>query len=158
MICKILAFTIIIFFHSLRNLYSIEPPSKLIIQDIVIGKENVIIGNDKVSVHYKGWLFDSNKKVEDYCQAKGKKFDDSSDKVLRAKYGIAIGIFSFQLGQNSVIPGWEFGFKNMKVGGKRCLVIPPKLGYGARKVENIIPPNSTLIFEIELISIDNEKE
>ena len=158
MIRKKLALAFIIFFYVIRNLSSIEPPNKLIIQDIIIGKENVITENDKVSVHYKGWLFDSSMNVEDYCQAKGEKFDDSSDKDLRAKYGIEVGLFSFQLGQNSVIPGWEVGFKNMKVGGKRCLVIPPRLGYGAREIGNIIPPYSTLIFEIDLININSEKE
>ena len=145
-------------FLLLFNLFGIEPPKKLFIKDIIIGNSNEIVSdNDKISVHYKGWIFNSNLKENSPCDAKGEKFDDSNDKVLRAKYGIGTGEFSFQLGQRLVIPGWELGFKGMKVGGIRCLVIPPKLGYGARKVGDVIPPNSTLIFEIELVSINTEE-
>ena len=141
------------------KLYSIEPPKKLIVKDIVLGKsDKVVSNNDIVHVHYKGWLFNSNLKVESYCEAKGKKFDDTNDKKLRKTYGILTGEFSFELGRNLVISGWELGLKNMKIGGKRCLVIPPNLAYGARRIDDIIPANSTLIFEIELVNIENKKE
>ena len=155
---KKLSILLIFFLFLFFKLFGIEPPKKLIVKDILIGNiDKTISDNDKISVHYKGWIFNSNLKENSPCDAKGEKFDDSNDKVLRAKYGIGTGEFSFQLGQRLVIPGWELGFKGMKVGGIRCLVIPPKLGYGARKVGDVIPPNSTLIFEIELVSINTEE-
>ena len=87
-----------------------------------------------VSVNYTGWLDDSGKK--------GRKFDSSLD---RGKP------FSFRLGQGMVIAGWDEGVATMHIGGKRTLVIPPESGYGSRGAGGVIPPNATLIFDVELL-------
>ena len=89
-----------------------------------------------VTVHYTGWLYQNG--------ARGKKFDSSVDR------GEA---FSFPIGQGQVIRGWDEGVVSMKVGGKRTLIIPPQLGYGARGAAGAIPPNATLIFDVELLGV-----
>jgi peptidylprolyl isomerase len=93
---------------------------------------------DTVKVHYTGWL------TTDEGKTKGKKFDSSLD---RGKP------FGFSLGAGDVIKGWDEGVAGMKVGGKRTLIIPPDLGYGKRGAGDDIPPNSTLLFEVELLEI-----
>lgn len=92
-----------------------------------------------IQVHYTGWLFD-----EGAPENKGRKFDSSRDRGQP---------FEFQLGVGQVIGGWDQGFAGMKVGGERTLIIPPELGYGARGAGGVIPPNATLIFEVELLGI-----
>jgi len=92
-----------------------------------------------VSVHYTGWLFDAAAKDN-----KGKKFDSSVDRGQP---------FNFGLGQGQVIQGWDEGFAGMKIGGKRTLIIPSEMGYGARGAGGAIPPNATLIFEVELLDV-----
>lgn len=87
-------------------------------------------------MHYTGWLYING--------AKGKKFDSSRDRGEP---------FEFSIGQGKVIPGWDEGIETMKVGGKRTLIIPPQLGYGAAGAGASIPPNSTLIFDVELLDV-----
>ena len=112
-------------------------PSGLQYQDTVVGTGATPQKGQTVVVHYTGWLWENN--------AKGKKFDSSVD---RGKP------FEFKLGQGQVIRGWDEGVATMKVGGKRTLVIPPDLAYGTRGVGNgLIPPNSTLMFDVELLDL-----
>ena len=87
-------------------------------------------------MHYTGWLYENG--------AKGKKFDSSVDRGQP---------FEFPIGTHRVIAGWDEGVATMKVGGKRTLIIPPALGYGAQGAGNAIPPNATLIFDVELLGI-----
>lgn len=111
---------------------SVTTDSGLTIEDIVVGEGAVAEAGQYVSVHYTGWLVD------------GKKFDSSKDRN---------DPFEFGLGQRQVIAGWDEGVQGMKVGGTRRLTIPPELGYGARGAGGVIPPNSTLVFEVELLGI-----
>jgi len=90
----------------------------------------------KVSVHYTGWLYNNGKK--------GSKFDSSLDRGQP---------FEFTLGAHQVIQGWDQGVAGMKVGGKRTLEIPPDLGYGQRGAGGVIPPNATLMFDVELLGV-----
>jgi FKBP-type peptidyl-prolyl cis-trans isomerase FkpA len=111
-------------------------PSGLIIDDMVIGNGDTAAAGKKVSVHYTGWLL--------FGGEKGKKFDSSKDRG---------DPFEFPLGGGQVIKGWDEGVQGMKVGGTRKLTIPPALGYGARGAGGVIPPNATLIFEVELLGV-----
>ena len=103
----------------------------LSITDIDLGDGTEATSGQKVTVNYRGML------------ENGKEFDSS--------YGR--GPFSFALGAGQVIKGWDEGVEGMKVGGKRKLIIPPELGYGSRGTGGVIPPNATLIFEVELLSV-----
>ena len=100
--------------------------------DTVIGEGATAVKGQTVSVHYTGWLTD------------GEKFDSSKDRN---------DPFQFQLGAGRVIRGWDEGVQGMKVGGTRRLTIPPQLGYGAAGAGGVIPPNATLVFEVELLAI-----
>jgi len=113
-----------------------EMPDGLKYTDTKIGDGATARAGNKVSVHYTGWLSDNG--------AKGKKFDSSFDRGQP---------LPFMLGAHQVIAGWEEGVSGMKVGGKRTLTIPPELGYGARGFGAVIPPNATLIFDVELVQV-----
>jgi peptidylprolyl isomerase len=113
-----------------------EMPDGLKYTDDMIGAGATAASGEKVTVHYTGWL-DNN-------GAKGKKFDSSLDRGEP---------FSFTLGAQQVIAGWDEGVAGMKVGGKRTLIIPPELAYGARGAGGVIPPNATLIFDVELLQV-----
>ena len=110
---------------------------ELIKTDVVIGDGAEAKAGMNVSVHYTGWLYD-----EGAHGNKGAKFDSSRDRGQP---------FDFPLGAGRVIQGWDQGVAEMKVGGQRTLVIPPGLGYGARGAGGVIPPNATLVFDIELL-------
>jgi FKBP-type peptidyl-prolyl cis-trans isomerase len=100
--------------------------------DQVVGAGDVAVAGTTVSVHYTGWL------------ENGKKFDSSVDRGQP---------FSFPLGAGRVIKGWDEGVQGMKIGGKRKLTIPSDLGYGSRGAGGVIPPNATLIFDVELLGV-----
>ena len=106
--------------------------SELIIEDLTVGEGATATPGQSVSVHYTGWL------------TNGQKFDSSVDRN---------DPFEFNLGRGQVIPGWDQGVAGMQVGGKRKLTIPPELAYGSRGAGGVIPPNATLVFEVELLGI-----
>jgi FKBP-type peptidyl-prolyl cis-trans isomerase FkpA len=109
---------------------AVTTASGLIYEDVTEGSGAAARAGQSVSVHYTGWLTD------------GRKFDSSKDRNAP---------FEFSLGAGMVIRGWDEGVQGMKVGGVRKLTIPPELGYGARGAGGVIPPNATLVFEVELL-------
>jgi len=114
----------------------ITTPSGLQYEDTVTGQGAVAEKGQYVKVHYTGWLFNDGQQ--------GNKFDSSKDRGQP---------FSFPLGAGRVIQGWDQGVQGMKVGGTRVLTIPAHLGYGARGAGGVIPPNATLVFEVELLGV-----
>src|SRR5215208_6189382 len=113
--------------------------TSLQITDGKVGAGAAATAGKTVSVHYTGWLYDPKA-----VNKQGKKFDSSKD------HGEP---FEFKLGAGSVIRGWDQGVAGMKVGGKRTLVIPSELGYGSRGAGGAIPPNATLLFDVELLDV-----
>lgn len=113
--------------------------TELVKNDTVVGDGREAEIGFTVSVHYTGWLYDENAPDK-----KGEKFDSSLDRGQP---------FEFPLGAGQVIQGWDQGFAGMKIGGKRTLIIPPEMGYGARGAGGVIPPNATLIFDVELLDV-----
>lgn len=111
---------------------AVKTPSGLSYVDIVAGSGPAPTAGKQVKVHYTGWL------------ENGVKFDSSVDRGEP---------FVFTIGAGQVIPGWDEGVMTMKVGGKRKLIIPSQLGYGAAGAGGVIPPNATLIFEVELLDV-----
>jgi FKBP-type peptidyl-prolyl cis-trans isomerase FkpA len=106
------------------------------IEDLVVGQGDIASSGQRVTVHYTGWLDNNGNR--------GAKFDSSRDRNEP---------FAFSLGRGQVIQGWDQGVAGMKVGGTRKLTIPPDLGYGARGAGGAIPPNATLVFEVELLGV-----
>ncbi|KPF61465.1 peptidylprolyl isomerase [beta proteobacterium AAP51] len=112
-------------------------PSGLQIDDLSVGTGEEARAGQRVRVHYTGWLYDPTAD-----KSRGKKFDSSKDRGQP---------FAFELGAGMVIRGWDEGVQGMKVGGTRVLTIPAELGYGARGAGGVIPPNATLVFEVDLL-------
>ncbi len=106
--------------------------SELIIEDLNVGNGDEAVAGKHVVVHYTGWL------------TNGSKFDSSKDRN---------DPFDFRLGAGQVISGWDNGVAGMKVGGKRKLTIPPEMAYGSRGAGGVIPPDATLVFEVELLAV-----
>ena len=115
------------------------PSNEMQIDDTTTGTGAQAVAGNRVRVHYTGWLYDPTAK-----NSRGAKFDSSKDRGQP---------FSFGLGGGEVIRGWDEGVKGMKVGGTRVLTIPPEMGYGARGAGGVIPPNATLVFEVELLGV-----
>src|SRR5262249_38725657 len=113
--------------------------TSLQVNDTAAGSGAEATAGKTVTVHYTGWLYDGKA-----ADPHGKKFDSSRDDDQP---------FEFRLGAGQVIGGWDQGVAGMKVGGKRTLVIPSELGYGARGAGGAIPPNSTLVFDVELLGV-----
>ena len=107
--------------------------------DDATGSGHEAVAGRRVTVHYTGWLYDEGK-----ADHKGRKFDSSRDRGEP---------FTFRLGKGEVIRGWDDGVAGMKVGGRRTLTIPPDYGYGAQGAGGVIPPNATLVFDVELLDV-----
>jgi FKBP-type peptidyl-prolyl cis-trans isomerase len=118
----------------------IKPAAELVKIDVKPGTGAEAKAGQYVSVHYTGWLYDATAP-----EHKGRKFDSSRDRGQP---------FNFPLGAGRVIKGWDVGVQGMKVGGQRTLVIPAELGYGARGAGGVIPPNATLVFDVELLGVN----
>lgn len=115
------------------------PGTDLIRSDEKLGEGAEASAGKRVTVHYTGWLYDAGAP-----QNKGRKFDSSRDRGEP---------FSFPLGAGRVIRGWDEGVAGMKIGGQRTLIIPPQMAYGARGAGGVIPPNATLVFDVELLDV-----
>jgi peptidylprolyl isomerase len=115
---------------------AVTTPSGLKYIDVKVGAGASPKTGQTCVMHYTGWLYEDGKK--------GQKFDSSVDRGQP---------FEFKIGMGQVIRGWDEGVATMKVGGKRTLIIPPALGYGARGAGGVIPPNATLMFDVELLAI-----
>jgi FKBP-type peptidyl-prolyl cis-trans isomerase len=114
--------------------------TELIKTDTQLGTGAEALAGSSVTVHYTGWLYDPT-----VTDSKGAKFDSSRDRGMP---------FEFPLGAGHVIKGWDLGVAGMKIGGQRTLVIPPHMGYGARGAGGVIPPNATLVFDVELLGVN----
>jgi peptidylprolyl isomerase len=126
---------VLVFWHN-RLMALTTTTSGLGYEDTVLGSGGSPAKGQTCMMHYTGWLWENG--------VKGAKFDSSVDRGRP---------FSFPLGHGRVIRGWDEGVAGMKVGGRRTLLIPPELGYGARGAAGVIPPNATLLFEVELLEV-----
>jgi FKBP-type peptidyl-prolyl cis-trans isomerase FkpA len=125
--------------ESSAGVSGVSTTTELQTTDVKVGTGAEATSGKTVSVHYTGWLYDAN--VADHH---GAKFDSSRDRNEP---------FPFPLGAGRVIKGWDQGVAGMKVGGQRTLVIPPALGYGSTGAGGVIPPNATLVFDVELLDV-----
>jgi FKBP-type peptidyl-prolyl cis-trans isomerase FkpA len=114
--------------------------TELMKTDVKLGTGDLATPGKNVSVHYTGWLYDAGA-----ADHHGKKFDSSRDRNEP---------FVFPLGAGRVIKGWDHGVEGMKVGGQRTLIIPASMGYGSRGAGGVIPPNATLVFDVELLGVN----
>jgi FKBP-type peptidyl-prolyl cis-trans isomerase FkpA len=114
-------------------------PDELVIDEVTAGEGDAIQAGQMAVVHYTGWLYD-----ETASDKRGRKFDSSRDRNEP---------FAFSLGAGEVISGWDEGVAGMRVGGRRILTLPPSMAYGSRGAGGVIPPNATLIFDVELLEI-----
>ena len=128
--------SVLLFSIAIANEEVVTMDSGLHYKEVKLGTGDEAIAGKTVEVHYTGWLDEKGQK--------GKKFDSSVDRGTP---------FKFPLGAGRVIQGWDEGVAGMKVGGKRTLMIPAKLGYGARGAGGVIPPNANLIFDVELLDV-----
>ena len=122
-----------------------EPPGKsqittLISEDTRVGDGNEATAGRDVLVHYTGWIYDEKRN-----QKRGREFDNSRERNEP---------HAFKLGAGEVIKGWDEGVVGMKVGGRRVLTIPPDMAYGSDGLGELIPPNATLIFDVELVAVN----
>jgi FKBP-type peptidyl-prolyl cis-trans isomerase len=129
----------------MQTMGSNEPPSgaavtELLIEDVVVGDGAEAAAGASATVHYTGWLYAPGSPDD-----RGTKFDSSVDRGQP---------FEFPIGAGRVIRGWDEGVAGMRVGGKRILIIPAEWGYGAQGAGGVIPPNATLVFEVELLGVD----
>lgn len=113
--------------------------TQLVSVDEKVGEGTEATWGRDVLVHYTGWIYDEKRN-----QKRGREFDSSRDRNEP---------LAFKLGGNEVIKGWEEGVNGMKVGGRRLLTIPPQMAYGAEGLGELIPPNATLIFDVELVDV-----
>lgn len=115
-----------------------QPSASFSQTDLTVGTGTEATTGRRATVNYTGWLYDPAQP-----ESKGRQFDTSAGR----------GPFAFTLGAGQVIRGWDQGVVGMKVGGQRRLILPPELGYGSAGSGNVIPPNATLVFDIELLSV-----
>ena len=143
---------LLIFFNFIAfKVYTIDIPKDLIVKVLKESEKEDDIKSknlDLISVKYSGWIFDRNAPTNNYCDAKGKMFDSNIFDEFNHTQP-----FQFVLGKGIVIKGWDLGLQDMKINEQRFLVIPPHLAYGNRRIGDIINPNSTVIFEVELIEV-----
>jgi len=135
LVCSSLSHSIELVYGEKKNMED-KQIKELIITDNKVGKGREAEKGLTVTVHYTGWLYENGKKTS--------KFDSSVDRREP---------FSFVLGVGQVIKGWDNGVSGMQVGGSRTIIIPSEMGYGSRGAGNVIPPNSDLVFDVELLEI-----
>ena len=135
----ICAIAVVLFLAACGGTTETNSVTQLIRQDDRVGTGAEAQSGRVVTVHYTGWLYDASRPDQ-----KGAQFDSSRDRNEP---------FSFNLGAGEVIRGWDEGVAGMKVGGRRILTIPPEMGYGARGAGGVIPPNATLLFDVELLDV-----
>ncbi len=140
-LAPVLAAVMLVWAHALPAAEEDSPmPDTLTIEALAVGEGEEAVNGKTAVVHYTGWLYDP-----DAADKKGSKFDSSRDRGAP---------FKFPVGAGRVIRGWDQGVAGMRVGGRRLLIIPPDLGYGARGAGGVIPPNAILVFDVELLGVE----